>query len=885
MNSFAHDLSVRLASHDSFWSFLGKLQGSGIAKTLSKPLSGAPSIEHLELKKLHYCASVFAQTEDESFKSIAQTIALNTLLLAHDEAMRESSMHLLNELGNFPGLKYVDKVYGCGNASFLERLNRKVSQALNTVPIGDVNLPLTDYQKRVWDDLPGGKSLAITAPTSAGKSFLVVEHLCRLAESRPSFGAIYIAPTRALLSEVHQKIQARLSAREHIRVSTVPSLDPQNRDHQVFILTQERLQVLLATWGGVIDLVVVDEAQNLSDAARGMILQDCLEAVVARNHRAQVVMLAPGAVGLPDIAKTIGIETLVSQSTTVSPVLQNRIVVTKVPGHQNQLSLSLLKTPSDRVVLGTVETANGLDNPDTRLAAVALELGGVGGSLVYETGPNEAEKTALQLMNGLMLSGESTTDTSLAELSKFIKDHIHPEYGLAQMVRQGVAYHYGRMPSLLREAIESSFKRDGEGLRYLVCTTTLAQGINLPARNVFIDSPMRGRKEQLDPALLWNFAGRAGRMNQDIVGNVFLVNYEDWGARPMDEFVPFEVKSAVTSTLTNQKELDMVVRAVQGHMPRALPWDEEATRVRACAGLLIAKASRGEVTNFITTVVPEATVDNIYGQLASHANDAVKKVGLPEEVIAANWTIDPYGLRRLFDNIIEKIEVGEIAKLIPVNPHDAPSGHYAKLFNRIIQKVFERTDNFGALVGSLAVDWMKGTPYPVLIGKWIKRERNKEAKELEVALSQAKEGGKPKKAKKPKPVDALIREAFQLIEDVVRFQLVQLGKAYRDLLILALKTTGQESRIGEVYDFALALELGVSTDTGTAFVELGLSRISASTLTTLFPSSNMSVQQARVALKTLDVETNKLSSIIVTELQRLGLLVPAEPVDWHPATH
>ena len=412
MSSFAHDLSVRLTSHDIFWSYLGKLQGSGIAKTLSKPLVSAPVIEQLELKKLHYCASVFAQTEDDRFKSIAQTIALNTLLLEHDEAMRESSMHLLTELGNFPGLEYVDKVYGRGNHSFLERLNRKVSQALNTVPIGGAHLPLTDYQKRVWEKLPGGTSLAITAPTSAGKSFLVVEHLCRLAESRQRFGAVYIAPTRALLSEVHQKIQARLSSSEHIRVSTVPSLDPLNRDHQVFVLTQERLQVLLSTWGGAIDLVVVDEAQNLSDAARGMILQDCLEVIVARNRRAQVVMLAPGAVGLPTIAKTIGIAELTPQSTAVSPVLQNRIVVSKVAGHQNKLSLSLLRSPSDKVLLGTVETENGLENPDTRLAAVALELGGVGGSLVYETGPNEAEKTALQLMNGLALKRTVTCSFS-----------------------------------------------------------------------------------------------------------------------------------------------------------------------------------------------------------------------------------------------------------------------------------------------------------------------------------------------------------------------------------------------------------------------------------------------------------------------------------------
>ena len=112
-------------------------------------------------------------------------------------------------------------------------------------------------------------------------------------------------------------------------------------------------------------------------------------------------------------------------------------------------------------------------------------------------------------------------------------------------------YHYGRMPRLLREAIETSFKQDAGGVKYLVCTTTLAQGVNLPARNVFIDTPTRGAGKPLDPALLWNFAGRAGRLNHDIVGNVFLLNYEEWNSKPMDQFVPFRVKPALAETLVN----------------------------------------------------------------------------------------------------------------------------------------------------------------------------------------------------------------------------------------------------------------------------------------------------------------------------------------------
>lgn len=62
---------------------------------------------------------------------------------------------------------------------------------------------------------------------------------------------------------------------------------------------------------------------------------------------------------------------------------------------------------------------------------------------------------------------------------------------LAAMIRKGAAFHYGKMPTFLRETLESAF-REGH-VKFLVCTTTLFEGINLPARNVFIDTPRGAR--------------------------------------------------------------------------------------------------------------------------------------------------------------------------------------------------------------------------------------------------------------------------------------------------------------------------------------------------------------------------------------------------------
>lgn len=869
-STFAQDLAARLSGNDQYWSLLATLQSKGVIETLHRKPVDVP-IAPDDLAKLLYCAEVFVQTDDESLHKQAQEIAIHTLLVSnHDDgdAPRERALSLLIELGNFPGLNYVERNHAKSTPSLLGLINRRVSEKLNTVAFGDEAWALTAYQMRVWNSLDKTRASVISAPTSAGKSFLVVEHLCRLAEKPGRFVAAYVTPTRALLSEVHQKVQARLKDSPGVRVSAIPTLEEENTyPKQIFVLTQERLSTLLSVGASdlAFDLLVVDEAQNIADDSRGMILQDCLERIAERSNRTQVILLAPGAVGMPEVAKTFGISDLVSLSTQLSPVQQNRIVLTQVRRKPRELALAVIGREGARHELGTVALADSLNDAKSRLARVAVELGGDGGSLLYETGPREAEKAAEYLVELLKARGVQPSPGPLEELSKFIKEHVHADYQLAEMVRYGVAYHYGRMPSLLREAIESAFKTDSGGIQYLVCTTTLAQGVNLPARNVFIDTPKYGQGKPLHPALLWNFAGRAGRLNQDVVGNVFLLDYEKWQSRPMDKFVPFTVRSSTAVTL--QTLGGRITEALDARMlPKALQSDPDAGLVRSGAGLLVAHVARKDIHGYLRGVMGTAPVQNVEA-LADAATSAYRAIDLPDHILADNWTIDPFGLKRLYDNLIEKIEEGRVLELLPMNPKDAPSGFYESLFGRIVEQVNGESRKFGALAGRLAVDWMKGIPYPEMLGRWISRQRKSERKKTEQAIN---DGKTPAKAK---TLDALIREAFDLIEDTVRFQFVQLGKAYRDLLLHALRQTKNGDLVPKVFDFALALELGISSKTGTAYVELGLSRIAASALERLSPADDpLSVEAARQLLRELNVESAKLSPIIVTELLRLGLI-------------
>jgi replicative superfamily II helicase len=79
-------------------------------------------------------------------------------------------------------------------------------------------------------------------------------------------------------------------------------------------------------------------------------------------------------------------------------------------------------------------------------------------------------------------------DSALAEL-RDLEDSEGKDY-LAKLLQRRVAFHNADLDWHQREVIERAFRR-GEIL--VVCsTTTLAMGLNLPARNVFIDNGTLG---------------------------------------------------------------------------------------------------------------------------------------------------------------------------------------------------------------------------------------------------------------------------------------------------------------------------------------------------------------------------------------------------------
>lgn len=134
---------------------------------------------------------------------------------------------------------------------------------------------------------------------------------------------------------------------------------------------------------------------------------------------------------------------------------------------------------------------------------------------------------------------------SVNELIKFVHEYVHRDYYLAHVLRHGVAFHHGKMPLEIRDRVEKAFADPNSPIRFIVCTSTLLEGVNLPAKSIFVLSDRHGRKSFLPKQKqakaaakldFENLVGRAGRLSYDFVGNVICIRSKSnsWSEEPDD---------------------------------------------------------------------------------------------------------------------------------------------------------------------------------------------------------------------------------------------------------------------------------------------------------------------------------------------------------------
>ncbi len=452
-------------------------------------------------------ASILLHSTEGRCKEAALRIAQTCLTdSSTSEVQRDTAALILDALANHPAIalaeqrKYLKPAFSTrlpGSA----RIEYSRRGYENTIVLQGKILRVNRFQRHLWDQIRNDGWMSVSAPTSAGKSFILARWIAELMRESRLATVVYLVPTRALISQVERDLRS-LFGKEglaDVTVSSLPIIKVENSvdavavRKRVFVFTQERLHILLTSHPALLaSALIVDEAHKVGDRQRGVLLQDVIERIYEGNSNLRVVFASPmtsnPGVLLADADEKLATSTLVSEDVTVT---QNLFWVSQRSGRPKVWDVQLCARNSS-IQLGDIRLPAKPSTDSKRLSFISFAIGGTThGNIIYVNGAAEAEKIAGHLFDliGSDIKGEDAKD--LAALIELAQHVVHKRFALATCLRRGVAFHYGNMPLLIREEIERLFTSGG--IRFLVCTSTLIEGVNMACRNIFMRGPQKGR--------------------------------------------------------------------------------------------------------------------------------------------------------------------------------------------------------------------------------------------------------------------------------------------------------------------------------------------------------------------------------------------------------
>jgi len=749
---------------------------------------------------------------------------------------KEGAAVILQSLTNKPAIKLAIE-RGRISKDFEEhlplplKLQKLRSDFENSITLGDQTVSLNKFQTRVHNSYLENDAISISAPTSSGKSFILCSIIIgEMLKGKKSI--VYLVPTRALIAQVEEDLRKLLDKYKlsTVNLTTVPQFDTIQYDSNIFVFTQERLHWFLIEHREFkLDIIIIDEAHKIEDPYRGILLQQKLEEVISANPNVKVYFSSPFTSNPELLLESISIKGKTEPiNTQFIAVNQNLIYCTQVPRKSSlwELNLSLV----DKVIkLGTLQMT---DRPTTELKKMAFMSvafsSNTTGNIIYCNGAAQAEEVALILYD--KLSGEPAASQRVNLLIDLVKKTVHSDYRLAKVLERKVAFHYGNMPLLIRQEIENLFK-DGE-IKYLICTSTLLEGVNLPAKSIFIRKPKRGSRTHLNQSDFWNLAGRAGRWGKEFSGNIICIEPADWENPPNPEKKKQKIIRALDIIAAKQGEL---IEYIELDTPRAIA--ETRQDLEFAFGYYYAKFIQGNLTEHT----------NLEPRLIKLFNNVRERIQVPNEIITRNPGISPLAQQNLLEYFRSKTADAET--LIPVYPEDENAhDEYVKLVGRIGKTLSAYPGQLNTSRSILLINWMSGKPLSYIIRAAYKAYQRNE------------------KYAATKNIHVVIREVMDNVETFARFRFAKDSSCYVDILRFFLNECARQDLLENIPQLNLWLEFGVSQKTHLSLLSLGLTRNTVVELSKYITNTNMTKEEALKWITEQEIAQFELSPLILEDI-------------------
>lgn len=530
--------------------------------------------------------------KSEVHKLWGQEIAsLVSALVPQDDEIEYYLGSVLTSVGNYRGVSLLDKQSEKEylSAELFERLFTNYSKQYFRIPASPDNY-FFKAQKEIYDkfDEP---YFSYSAPTSLGKSYVMRMFIKDRVSNGEPFNYAVIVPTKALINEVTKNLTEDLEDDLHnndFRIVTSAGAVALEEEHNyIFVMTPERLLYLLILMPDInIEYLFIDEAYKISkEDGRSAFYYKVVDMLSQRKHKPHIIFASPNVPNpevylqlIPEL-KDYGDYQI---STKFSPVNQEKFMI--------DLKEHKLHVYND--VTQKLTEYESFDE-DKDLLDFVMEIGESTRNIVYSNSKDQVIQYARDYADRLgKIKGIDVNDCDpeLKALAEEIRQDVHGQYYLADIITYGVAYHMGYLPATIRVQIEELYKKGK--ITTLFCTSTLLEGVNLPADNLFITSNRNGGV--MSPVDFRNLMGRVGRIEFNLYGNVFLVcikrktNKKKYLELLHEDIQP--QKLSVVTALNDEQKKTIVNLLKEGktELPKEIAKDEESrSLVRKFTNILL----------------------------------------------------------------------------------------------------------------------------------------------------------------------------------------------------------------------------------------------------------------------------------------------------------
>jgi len=395
------------------------------------------------------------------------------------------------------------------------------------------------------------RAFSLQTPTSSGKTAITELVIYNEIRKNPWIKILYLAPFRALASELRNNLGRNLSAKLGINIKTiyggnvVSDFDKISiQEATVLISTPEKFMAIETSEPGILDefdLIICDEGHLIDSNSRGI----SYELLLSRLKRSvenpkRFLFLSAIVPNIDQINLWLGGR---QEDVAISNYRPTEIELAFLnPRSAREFDLQVnpdQNVPKNYVVENFLAqqdfvSSTGVFTPTSYKAkAVSVALKSLNSGAVAIFSPTKdasqgvaglAAEVIHQVRFNLPDPAAYADNVAQAELLEYFELVFGIDYLLTQCIRHGFLFHHGDVPQFIRELVER-YVRD-EKIKLLICTTTLSEGVNLPIKTLVIKTAKRynGRIQVPLPYRdLKNLIGRAGRAGKETKGTIIII--------------------------------------------------------------------------------------------------------------------------------------------------------------------------------------------------------------------------------------------------------------------------------------------------------------------------------------------------------------------------